>query len=435
MNLHRRHKILLVLALGVFAVHLIVAATAKPSFALTMFGDAIPCLLLAIGILAAVENFRRNVGILPVFWKLMTAGLFTMLVSEAFWFYYDFMRLFTAPSPVAGDSLFLLAHVFFLSALALRPHSTCAGRDLGIRRLDFALLTVWWFSLYAYFCLPWLDVIRDLSHYNPAFYVLAFLQHLAIIGALAFLCVRNPGPWRSFYARCIFAFVLIAGGNLLLNMAINRGLYYAGGFFDTPFFLSLVSFVFIASLGPSLEPREDAIPNRELVQGIWTSRIAMFAILSVPVIALLGLRGKDTPWAVQLFRLRLVFGAMFLLGALVYWKLNLLARELVRLVHLTRDSIENLKSVQQQVSHAQRLAALGRLAAGAAHEISNPLTAILGYSELLIDVPSLSPEDRTNAKSIQQQVHRAQAAVVSLRNTLKQNSPVTPALLDKKPAS
>jgi signal transduction histidine kinase len=277
---------------------------------------------------------------------------------------------------------------------------------------------VWWFSLYAYFCLPWLDVIRDLSRYNPAFYFLAFLQHLAIIGALAFLCVHNPGPWRRFYARCIFAFVLIAGGNLLLNMAINRGLYYAGGFFDTPFFLSLVSFVFIASLGPSLEPKEDAIPNRELVQGIWTSRIAMFAILSVPVISLLGLRGKDTPWTVQLFRLRLVFGAMFLLGALVYWKLNLLARELVRLVHLTHDSIENLKSVQQQVSHAQKLAALGRLAAGAAHEISNPLTAILGYSELLVDVPSLSPEDRTNAKFIQQQVHRAQAAVVSLRSTL-----------------
>lgn len=435
MNLHPRHKIVLLLGLGVFAVHLVVAATARPSFALTMFGDAVPCVLLTLGILAAAENFRRDMGILPLFWKLMTAGLFMMLASQIFWFYYDSMRQFSAPSPVVGDSLFLLAHVFFLSALAFRPHSACAGRDLRIRRLDFALLTVWWFSLYAYFCLPWLDVLRDLSRYNPAYYLLAFLQHLAIIGALAFLCVRNSGPWRKFYAHCILAFLLIAGGNLLLNVAINRGLYYAGSLFDTPFFLSLVSFVFIACLGPSLEPKEDATPNRELVQGVWTSRIAMLAILSVPVIALLGLYGKSTPSAVQLFRLRLVFGAMFFLGALVYWKLNLLARELVRLVHLTHDSIENLKSVQQQISHSQKLAALGRLAAGATHEISNPLTAILGYSELLVDIPSLSPEDRTNAKSIQQQVHRAQAAVVSLRNTLRQNSPVAPMLVDKKPAS
>lgn len=435
MSFTSRQKALFLLTLGVFAVHLIVATIAKPSFAMTMFGDAIPCVLLAFGILAASENFRRNVGILPLFWKLMTAGLFLMLCSQVFWFYFDSMRRFSAPSPVLGDCLFLLAHIFFLSALALRPHSACAGRDLRIRRVDFALLTVWWFSLYGYFCLPWLDVLRDFSRYNPGYCLLVLLQHLAIIGALVFLCVRNPGLWRNFYAHCILAFVLIAGGSLLLNVAIDRGWYYAGGFFDTPFFLSLVCFVYIACLGPSLEPKEDARPNRELIQGVWTSRIAMFAILSVPVIALLGLHARNIAPAVQLFRLRLVFGAMFLLGALVYWKLNLLANELVRLVRLTHASIENLKLVQQQVLHSQKLAALGRLAAGAAHEISNPLTAILGYSELLIDIPLLSTEDRANARSIQQQVYLAQAAVVSLRNTLKQNSTGAAVLVDKKASS
>lgn len=435
MSFTSRHKTLFYLALGVFAVHLIVGAIAKPSYALTMFGDAIPCVLLALGILAASENFQRNVGILPLFWKLMTAALFLMLFSQAFWFYFDSMRRFSAPSPVLGDCLFLLAHIFFLSALALRPHSACARRDLRIRRVDFALLTVWWFSLYGYFCLPWLDVLRDFSRYNPAYYLLAFLQHLVILGALVFLCARNSGLWRRFYAHCILAFVLIAGGNLLLNVAIDRGWYYAGSFFDTPFFLPLVCFVYIASLGPSLEPKEDTEPNRELIQSVWTSRIAMLAILSLPVIALFGLYARNIAPAVQLFRLRLLFGAMFLLGALVYGKLNLLANELVRLVRLTRDSIQNLKLVEQQVLHSQKLAALGRLAAGAAHEISNPLTAILGYSELLIDIPLLSTEDRANAKSIQQQVHRAQAAVVSLRNTLKQNSSGTPVLVDKKPSS
>jgi len=130
-----------------------------------------------------------------------------------------------------------------------------------------------------------------------------------------------------------------------------------------------------------------------------------------------------------------VFAAMLLLGALAYWKLSLLARELSHLVRLTRDSIENLKAVQQQVNHSEKLIALGRLAAGAAHEISNPLTAIFGYSELLTDIPSLSPEDRASAQLIQQQVHRAQAAVISLRNTLRQNPSPSPLLIDKKPAS
>jgi signal transduction histidine kinase len=114
---------------------------------------------------------------------------------------------------------------------------------------------------------------------------------------------------------------------------------------------------------------------------------------------------------------------MFALGALACWKLNLLARELIQSVRLTQASIENLNSVQHQVAHAEKLAALGRLAAGATHEVSNPLTAILGYSELLGDIPTLSARDRESAKAIQQQVHNAQAAVISLRNTLRNPAP------------
>ena len=117
---------------------------------------------------------------------------------------------------------------------------------------------------------------------------------------------------------------------------------------------------------------------------------------------------------------------MFLLGALVFWKLNLLASELAHLVSLTHASIENLKSVQTRITQSQKLAALGRLAAGATHEISNPLTAILGYSELLGDIPSLSASDRENAQIIQQQVHKAQAAVNSLRSSPERPSSTAP---------
>ena len=126
----------------------------------------------------------------------------------------------------------------------------------------------------------------------------------------------------------------------------------------------------------------------------------MLGMISLPVIALLGLFARNIPAGVAMFRLRLVFGAMALLGALVYWKFNLLALELRQSVQLTRDSIENLSAVQQQVTHSEKLVALGRLAAGAAHEISNPLTAIFGYSELLTDIPTLTPEDRANGELI-----------------------------------
>jgi len=433
MTLSARRKTYLVLAVLFFLIHLAVASLVKPCFALTLFGDGVPCALLILAILSCAENFRINRGVLPLFWKLTATGLFTMLLSQSYWVYYDSLRRFGTPSPVVGDCMFLLAHVFFILALALRPHSVSAGRDLRIRRLDFALLALWWFALYGYFALPWQAVVKDFSMYNPAYYFLAFVQHLVLIAALLLFTVRKSGTWRMFYLNFVFAFILIAGGNLLLSISIDRGIYYAGGFFDTPFFLSLVWFTIAGCYGPALRPIEEARPDRVLKQSVYTARIAMCAVLSLPLLALLGIYHYAAPDAVAYFRLRIVFGAMFFLGALAFWKLNLLARELVHLVNLTQSSIENLEAVQNRIAQSQKLAALGRLAAGATHEISNPLTAILGYSELLADIPSLSPADRESAQIIQQQVHRAQAAVNSLRNSLRNPSPSLPMAIDKKP--
>jgi signal transduction histidine kinase len=430
-----RQKVYLALATFVILLHLGVAAVARPSFMLTVYGDANPCALLLLAILAARENRGRSLGILPLFWKLFAAGLVLMTLSQAYWFYFDWRRLTSSPSPIIGDALFLLAHVFFLLALALRPHSATAGRDLRTRGLDFLLLSFWWLSLYGYFGLPWQIGRQDFSHYNPAYYLLAFIQHLVIVVALAALSARKTSTWRSFYLLLLAAFILIAGGNLLLNIAIDRGKYYAGSYYDTPFLLAIYTFTFVAAFGSALQPLEDCKPNRELLQSVWTARVAMLGILSLPSIALAGLYEKNVPPDIATFRLRLVFSAMFLLGVLIYWKLSLLTRELSRLVRLTRDSIQNLKNVQQQVTHSEKLVALGRLAAGAAHEISNPLTAIFGYSELLTDIPSLSTEDRANAQLIQQQVHRAQAAVNSLRHSLRQNSSPAGLRIDKEPAS
>jgi signal transduction histidine kinase len=426
-----RHKIYLALGVAVFVVHLGVAALFKSSFTLTLFGDFLSCYFLILAILSSSENTRGGSGVLPLFWKLMSTGLFLLFLSETYWFYFDSLRRFSSPSPVLGDSLFLLAHVFFLFALALRPHSASAGRNLALRWIDFALLTFWWFTLYGYFCLPWQTVVQNFPRYNPGYYFLALILHLVIIGMLLVYWLSNQGVWRKFYGHTLIAFILIAGGNFFLSMAIDRGFYYAGSFFDTPFFLALLWISYAFSMGPSLTPCEDIRAGRELNQGIWTARIAMFAILSLPILALVGFYAKNVPEPIATFRLRLIFGAMFCLGALLFWKLSLLSRQLVHLVSLTTASIENLRSVQERVSHSQKLSALGRLAAGATHEISNPLTAILGYSELLADISSLAPEDRESAQAIRKHVHLAQDAVNSLRLTLRSTASQHPILSDR----
>jgi signal transduction histidine kinase len=429
-----RQRIYLAIASFVILYDLVVASLLKPSFALTMNGDAVVCVLLLLAILTIRENLHVSARVLATFWRVFALGLTVMLLSQAFWFYFDWRRLTASPSPLLGDALFLLAHVFFFSALAIRPHSASSGPDLRIRGLDFTLLSLWWLFLYAYFAVPWLALLGDLDRYNLDYTVIVTLETLLIVAAFGILALRKRAAWRMFYLFLTGAFLLFAVGNLLMNTWLFKS-YYPGGLYDVPFLLALYFFTLLGCFGSALQPQEDTLVNRELLVNVWIARFAMLVLLSLPLMALWSLQSQRVPRVIEIFRLRLVFASMCILGGLIYWKLSLLTRELVRLVTLTRGSIEHLKSVQQQVSHSEKFVALGRLAAGAAHEISNPLTAILGYSELLADIPSLAPQDRSHAEAIREQVHRAQAAVASLRGNMTANSLHPSLRVDKKTLS
>jgi signal transduction histidine kinase len=73
------------------------------------------------------------------------------------------------------------------------------------------------------------------------------------------------------------------------------------------------------------------------------------------------------------------------------------ARELSRIELLAADLAVamELKSLQTQLVRSEKLAALGQLVAGVAHELNNPLTAVMGYGELIRDeIPSGTTRDR-----------------------------------------
>src|SRR4029077_10660385 len=157
------------------------------------------------------------------------------------------------------------------------------------------------------------------------------------------------------------------------------------------------------------QPVPSDVPSQN--PGLWSARLAMIGVISLPLLAIAAVFDHHNPHSIVLFRLRLIFGAVLFLGTLTFLKLSMMDYELLRLLGLTESSLESLKLVQNQIVQSQRMAALGRLAFGATHEISNPLTAILGYSELLRDNPTRNAEDRGCVKDIQEQVHLAQAAI------------------------
>jgi len=68
---------------------------------------------------------------------------------------------------------------------------------------------------------------------------------------------------------------------------------------------------------------------------------------------------------------------------------------------------EALRQSQEQLLHAQKMEALGRLAGGIAHDFNNLMMAISGYAELVLQDQQLSPTSREDVAQIRRAVFRA----------------------------
>jgi two-component system NtrC family sensor kinase len=110
------------------------------------------------------------------------------------------------------------------------------------------------------------------------------------------------------------------------------------------------------------------------------------------------------------------------MGLMVFVRQTLLDRELLRLLNQSEESFANLKRLQAQITESEKLASIGQLVGGAAHELNNPIAAMLGYSDLLLNTP-LNADQQALATRIGQHVRRTKSLVASLLSFAKQ-SPV-----------
>jgi len=433
MSLSRKTWWLIGSWLAFLAVYATVSRILGPGQKLSAFGDVAQCvvpLFANAGLLinAGTPYWRRN-----IFWMLIALACTLWMVGQFQWTYYEAYLHRQVPGLNAGDIIVFLHGIPLIAALALRPDRKRGELRMSLSYLDFALLLSWWTFLYVFVVLPWMYATPILDVYNTNYNILAYIQQSVAAAGFAWFWLRSRGAWRSVYFHLFAPSALYMLWSLLINLAIAKNVYYTGSIYDLP--LMTVFFWYgLAGLNAfRLRDRLNDLPEGNQEQSgrdyLWASRFAMVAVLSLPLFALYALRLEHDPPAVRDFRLTVTLVAALPLVLLVFLRTHFADIDRARLLAQSEYSVENLQRLQAQLVRSEKLVSLGQLAAGAAHEINNPLTAILGYSDLLADDAALPERTRATAGKIREQARRTSSLIQNLLSFARQ-VPAERTLLD-----
>jgi len=385
---------------------------------LVALSDLTQLLLLLSGTLALLPVVMSSHGRVRAFWGLMTLGMVFWLSYQALWCYFEVYLHREVPNPFGGDIVLFLHLVPMTAALATQPHIQQDSRASRLGSLDFSMLLVWWLYLDTVTVIPWQYIYRDEIAYGHNLNILYLIEKIVFLGGLAMLWSRSHRSWKTIYGSWFVCTLIYSLSSYLANWAIERNVYFSGSVYDVPLAASMACVTWIGLTALQSNPVQRPAPGGS-GHGVWVARLGMITMLSLPFFAVWSVFDSFIPAPVRTFRLAVTLAGMLALGTMVFFKQQLLDRELLHLINSSRKSFENQQRLQTQLVQSEKLASLGQLVGGAAHELNNPLTAMMGYSDLLATTP-LDEEQSWLAQKIQHQIRRTRALVASMLTFAKQ---------------
>lgn len=98
-------------------------------------------------------------------------------------------------------------------------------------------------------------------------------------------------------------------------------------------------------------------------------------------------------------------------------------QESVNSIVVLMTDITDLSTIQAKLMNTEKLAAVGQLVSGVAHEVNNPLTAIMGFSDLMLENPELPESVHKDLMVIVQEAQRTKEIVQNLLSFARQMPP------------